>query len=256
MIVTTAGRTNEAFILKAKEAAIQLGIPYIPRQKKSISFFLEKYGETLVIGKNGMEIHSQGKKEPFFFHPNMAMVRIKRLDADEHDVFIDVTGLQEGSSILDCTLGYASDSIVASYIVGESGKVTGLEANSGMAYVVKAGLDDYNEGSDRLKAAMRRIEVVNADHYSHLRTLPDDSYDVVYFDPMFEQSIEASSALQAIGNLAVHSGLEQAVIDEAKRVARSKVVLKDHYKSARFEQFGFKQQIRKTSKFHFGIIDL
>ncbi len=40
-------------------------------------------------------------------------------------------------TVLDCTLGMASDSIVASYVVGESGKVTGLEGVSMASYYGK-----------------------------------------------------------------------------------------------------------------------
>lgn len=35
-------------------------------------------------------------------------------------------------SFLDCSLGLGSDSIVASFIVGESGSVTGIEARQSL----------------------------------------------------------------------------------------------------------------------------
>ena len=50
------------------------------------------------------------------------MFRVKRLMRGEHDPFVQATQLESGMTVLDCTLGMASDSIVASYMVGESGK--------------------------------------------------------------------------------------------------------------------------------------
>jgi hypothetical protein len=44
-------------------------------------------------------------------------------------------------------------------------------------------------------------------------------------------------------------------MSEAVRVAKKRVILKDHYKSTRFVKFGFQVLRRKTAKFHFAFIE-
>ena len=102
---------------------------------------------------------------------------------------------------------------------------------------------------------MRRIELKSSLALDFLKTLPDNSYDCVYFDPMFEENISESHGIKGLAGLAVYEPLSEETIHHAYRVARERVVLKDHYRSSRFEQFGFDVQIRKTAKFHFGILE-
>jgi hypothetical protein len=84
----------------------------------------------------------------------------------------------------------------------------------------------------------------------------DNSFDVVYFDPMFQEQIDESNGINGIKAIALYTTLTPMAIQEAKRVAKQKVVLKDHWKSSRFEEHGFTVQKRKTSKFHYGTIDI
>lgn len=256
MIVTTGGRTTEEYIKKAMEVATDLQIPYISRRKQSLQSLYKQYNPVVIVGKEGIRLYHQDAKEPYFFHPNLAMVRVKRLMNHEHDAFIEIAQLKQGDTLLDCTLGYASDSIVASYIVGDAGRVMGVEASPILAYLTKLGLQSWEGQNREIQAAMQRIEVIEANHDCYLRSLPSKSVDVVYFDPMFEESIGESTALQTLSPFTVYSQLTGDIIDEAKRVARKKVILKDHFRSERFQQLGFTQHIRKTSKFHYGTIDL
>jgi hypothetical protein len=256
MFVTTAGRTNQQMIEKARQTAVILGIDYIPRNKKSVHY-LQKYADSdcIVVGKDRLELFEKGAMQSFFFHPNSAMFRIKRVMNQEHDPFADATRLTKGMSFLDCTLGLASDSIVASYLVGESGTVIGVEGQRYLAFLVKTGLCTWNSGLSLMNAAMKRIQVVNELALNVLQNLPDHSIDCVYFDPMFEESILESDGIKALGRFAIHEDIEAETIREALRVSRNRVVLKDHYKSSKFDQFGFQVLRRKTAKFHFGWIE-
>ena len=103
--------------------------------------------------------------------------------------------------------------------------------------------------------AMRRIGLTYSLAIDVLKTLPDNSYDCVYFDPMFEENIFESDGIKGIRNLALYEELTKETIDHAYRVAKERVVLKDHFRSLRFEQFGFQVHIRKNTKFHFGILE-
>ena len=88
----------------------------------------------------------------------------------------------------------------------------------------------------------------------YLKQQYNDSVDVVYFDPMFEETIDASTGLQSIQRMADYSGLTNELIEEAKRVAKKRVVLKAHFRSPMFETYGFMRCIRPSSTSHFGVI--
>ncbi len=107
-----------------------------------------------------------------------------------------------------------------------------------------------------LSLAMKSIEIKNNDHLLYLKSLPDRSYDCVYFDPMFEQKIDHSNGIDPLKSWAHHEELLVESLQEAKRVAKHRVVLKDHYQSNRFKVLPFTVTKRKSALFHFGVIKL
>lgn len=257
MIVTTAGRTNEEMIVKAQSVAQELHVPYVRRNKEAVKDLQEQEeADVLVVGKNRLEIHLKGGSEPIFFHPNSSMFRAKRVMGGEADPFLEAVQLEAGMSLLDCTVGLASDSIIASLATGEKGRIVGLEGNRFLAYLVKHGLQEWSTDLLEMNEAMKRIQIVNKNYEAYLHCCEDNSFDVVYFDPMFPEKIEESNGIKGLRQVALYSSLTDDVIKEAKRVARNRVVLKDHWQSPRFEQFGFNVQRRKTAKFHFGVMEL
>lgn len=257
MFVTTAGRTNEEMMVKAKQIAEELSISYVTRKKRSITVLQQLLNDDcIVLGKERLELFPFGEKEPFFFHPNSSMFRIKRLIDKEQDPFVAACQLQDGSRFLDCTLGLASDSIVASYVVGDKGKVVGIEGNRYLAYLVKEGLLTWDPHLDEMTNAQKRVEVVHGLSLDYLKNCEDNSFDIVYFDPMFEENITESDGIKGLSRIALYEDMTDEVIYHAKRVAQKRVVLKDHFRSKRFEKYGYKVQIRKTAKFHFGVIEI
>ncbi|MFC4322757.1 class I SAM-dependent methyltransferase [Litchfieldia salsa] len=257
MIVTTAGRTSPDMIKYAEVIANDLCVPFRGRKKQSVEEIQKILNDDImVVGKNRIEIHMKSNSEPLFFHPNSAMFRIKRISKGDHDPFLKITDLSNGDTLLDCTLGLGSDSIVASYAVGNTGGVVGLEANRYVAYVVSKGLKEWDSGNKGMNDAMSRIRVFNKDHLNFMQECDDNSFDVVYFDPMFEEGIFESNGIKGLNNLAMKSGITASVIKEAKRVARKRIVLKDHWKSQSFQDLGFEVVKRKSAKFHYGSISL
>jgi 16S rRNA G966 N2-methylase RsmD len=257
MIVTTAGRTDQTMIDQAKQIALELNLPYVFRNKKSIESLQKQMKEdVMVVGKNRLEIHLRFSEEPLFFHPNSASFRVKRILRGESEPFLQATKLEKGMTFLDCTLGLAADSIIASLIVGKEGKVTGIEGNKYIAYLTKQGLQHWESDIEEMNEAMRRIQVIHSDYRFFLERCESKSYDVVYFDPMFETEILESDGIKGIKQLALYTDLTQEVMKEAKRVARQRIVLKDHWQSSRFSRFGFSVYRRKTAKFHFASIEL
>jgi hypothetical protein len=256
MFVTTGGRTNQYMIEKAKAIADTIGVKFVPRRKQSIQLLHHDYNsDCLVVGKERLELYKMGETEPFFYHPNSAMFRIKRLLRGEHDPFALAAKLSKGMKVLDCTLGLAGDAIVASFLTGKEGQVIGIEGQKYIAYLVQEGLRSWEPGISKMKAAMERIQVVNQSALEFLKTQPDASSDCVYFDPMFDENIQESCGIKGLAQFALYDEFDDALIAEALRVAKSRVVLKDHYKSNRFEKYRFHVTIRKNAKFHFGVIE-
>lgn len=257
MIITTGGRTDQDTTARAKALAGKYQYPFIERDKRSIGALFEKYETDIAtVGREKLTIIPRSSKEPIHFHPSLSMIRAKRLINGESDAFTEACRLTAGMSLLDCTMGLAADSITASLVTGEEGRVTAVESSPLLHMLATEGLKTYQSKIPVVDEAMRRIKTVHADHCDHLRMLPDDSFDIVYFDPMFQEKIEASNAIRKISGQAEKNSLTRETIKEAKRVARHRVVLKDHWRSWRFEQFGFDQLKRKTSQVHYGRIEV
>lgn len=210
VIVTTAGRPDEESIQLAQHISQDLGIPYKARKKRFVAK-LSEINDTHVIvaGKNRIEYYPKGTTTPFFFHPDTAAFRLKRIQRGETEPFLDACGLQEGDTFLDCTLGLASDAIIAASIVGPTGKVVGLEVDPMIAYLVRRGLQEYETHNEALASAMRRIQVVQSEAVAFLKKQAADAFDIVYMDPMFEETIEESSNFEALRGAGSHHPLTE-----------------------------------------------
>lgn len=255
-IVTTAGRTNEVFIKRAKEIAMELSLDYVSRKKKSIQTLQKEYrSDVIVVNKERLELFIFGSTSPFFFHPNSAAFRMKRLLNGEQDLFLQATGLQKGDRFLDTTAGLCSDSMIATFGVGDSGAVHACEVNALVAYIVSNGLKHYQSPIQELQNSMRQVHLIHQDSIQFLKAAETNAYDVVYMDPMFEEEIEESSNFQTLRKAGKQDGLTAEWVAEATRVAKKRVVLKAHFRSSIFEDYGFTRLTRLNAKFHYGIIE-
>ncbi|MBP1931584.1 class I SAM-dependent methyltransferase [Ammoniphilus resinae] len=256
MIVTTSQKVNDMLLTKAKNIAVELSVPFVERDGRSIESLYRIWNEerVLVVSSGGIKWHIKGANQPLFFHPGLSVVRIKRLLRGDNDIMIQTCQLMPGNSFLDCTLGLAADSIVASFIVGEKGKVVGLESEPMIAYLVAEGLKEIQLFPE-LDQAARRISVSSGDHLLQLSQMRDNSFDVVYFDPMFRHGTQQSSSLQSLRQFANWAPLTMAAIDEAKRVAKRRVVLKEKKDSGEFDRLGFSIIVREHMDVAYGVIE-
>ncbi len=113
----------------------------------------------------------------------MSELKIKSIKQGNKEAIIEAIQLEEGNSILYCTLGLAGDSLIFSTIVGNSGVVIGTEVNKYIAYLSKSGLENYSE--DSIEKNVKNITVINESYENYLLKQSDNTFDVVYFDPMF-----------------------------------------------------------------------
>ena len=256
-IVTTSRKPKAISETLAKTFAENLNLKFVPRADFNLETLKQNYNvENIFLIRNNFPVILTNEGE-LFFHPNAAHLRIKNLRQGEGDRLIDAAKITSGDKILDCTLGLGSDSIVESFAVGTTGKVTALEINPVLAEVVRYGMKNFSDDTPPVIEAMRRVEVVTANYFDYLKNLEDNSFDVVYFDPMFRHAINKSSGINPIRPLADNRPLEIDSVREACRVARRCVVMKENSRSAEFARLGFKiADGGKYSSISFGVIEV
>ncbi len=258
MLVTTSYKPSEKLQAKAQNIAGIIGGRWVPRRQFSLSNLRKRYTENKVMLLTEQEIryYSADHDLPLFFHPSTAAIRIKRMLKGEIDSLIAIADLTEGDSVLDCTAGLASDSIVFSYAVGVTGNVTALESTRLLALLLEEGLQHYKSEVAEITSAMRRINIVHTEYMAYLQASPSDSVDVIYFDPMFRQPIVESSAISPLRDIVNPAALSIEALLEAKRVARKKVIFKEHKDSKEFVRLDFTRVYRSQTNIAYGVVEL
>lgn len=258
MIVTTTAKPSERSAEQASRLSVELNAKLLDRKNLTVNKLLTLTDDSQLIVVTEQEVrYYDGQSEtPLYFHPSMAFVRVKRLRRGETDPLIQLSGCEPGDHIIDCTAGLASDSLVFSYAAGENGHVTAIESQPVLCALVREGLAGYETGLSDVNEAMRRIEMRCVNHLDYLKSMTDNSADIVYFDPMFRQPLKESSSMEPLRGIANMDALTSEVINEAKRVARKCVLLKENGISTEFARLGFERRHVNTSKIAYGVIEL
>ena len=221
------------------------GAKVVPRHGKNLRQIAEENDAwaVLVIQHERVTVYLPDEGIEYFYHPGMAKPRLKSIWRGQGDPMVTAMDLGEGDEVLDCTLGRATDAIIASYIVGPSGRVVGIESVPLIAALTEHGLKTFEfsqgrpEENEAIREAMARIEVVCADHLDYLRQAEPKSFDVVYFDPLFHRPVQESTAMIPLRALADKVPLRREAFERAKEVARRCVVVKQRRETPLWEQF-------------------
>lgn len=158
------------------------------------------------------------------FHPSTAHLRIMQAKKGAEDVMAKAMRLRQGDKVLDCTMGLGSDAIVAAWTAGVAGRVTALEASRPIYLAVDYGMRAYRADLD-VASAIARINRINARYSEYLRGCEDESFDVVYFDPMFERPV-SGTPVDSLRTWAVAGMPAREDLENALRVAGRRVVVK------------------------------
>lgn len=239
----------------ARNIAEKLAIKFYTRAENSLDTLLatNNLSALLVIGKDEQYIYSAGGK--LFFHPSMAQLRIKNLKKGASDNLIAALQLMPNMSVLDCTLGLATDALVVSSVLESTGTIVGLEANPLIHFVISQGLKTYPQKD--LPALANKISCYNINAQDYLATAREKSFDIVYFDPMFTIPVTKSCNMEPLRLLACYDQIDKEVLRLAKNVARQKVVIKEHAHGILCATLGIEKFVGgKYSKVKYGIIDL
>jgi 16S rRNA (guanine1516-N2)-methyltransferase len=257
MIITTGYDPIPEIVQRAQTLAGRLNVEYKPRGNLSFGKLMERYGDedVLVVLQEAVRLLRPGMP-PMEFHPSMGFVRAKRVIKGEGDPMLEAAGMEQGDSVLDCTAGLGTDSLLFAVYGGDSSEITALESSLPLYALLLEGLSSYVSGQELVNAAMRRIKVVHSDHLNYLRVQQDKSVDIVYFDPMFRQPLTDSAAISPLRQYANGAALSQESVAEAVRVARKCVLLKEKALSGEFERLGFTELLRNKSKTSYGVIQI
>ncbi|NRT01864.1 putative methyltransferase [Clostridium beijerinckii] len=252
--VTTTRDADESLNYKAKGVSKDLNISYIKRGNFSIKETILKDGFDYLLVVERDKIVIKGEDSALFWHPNMSELKVKSIRQGNKEAIIEATKLEEGNSILDCTLGLAGDSLVFSAVVGEKGYVVGTEINKYIAYLSKCGLENYNGVNGK---NINNIKVVNESYEDYILKQRDNSFDVVYFDPMFKEPNRKSTSINSFRDFADHKGLTKDILAEALRVCSKRVVIKERQGSNDFEKLGIEKYYggKKSGSIIYGVIE-
>ena len=221
---------NDARRMKAvaKAWAAELQVPFVERYENgSLDAMLEdlQADAMLIAGKKGPQLYS--REGMLLYHPGLGKVRWQRVvQRHENDNFLTAMDIRPGQHILDCTVGLAADALLASHAAGVTGKVIGLEASLPLWFLTSRGVMLYKSKFPELVQDLQRIEIIHAEASAYLKAVPEECFDVVYFDPMFRQPVRKSSEMVPLRPLAYDEPLSPATVDLALKVA-PRVVIKE-----------------------------
>ncbi|HEX9050912.1 MAG TPA: class I SAM-dependent methyltransferase [Anaeromyxobacter sp.] len=229
LAVTTPLRPSPAEEAEARAAAARHGLPYAARGRRAAADALRASGAEalLVLSARGATLLVEGEERRW--SPGMGALRAKRVrarlrgegDETTRDPFLEAAGIREGDAVLDATLGLGADALVAAVAAGPRGRIAGVEASPALAAWVAEGLRRLGD------EAAARIEVRASDHATVLASLPDRSFDLVVFDPMFRHARAEPAGFDLVRRLADPRPLSAEALERARRVARRWVLVKD-----------------------------
>ncbi len=204
-------------------------MPFVERGRRAAADLLVAAGADALLVLSAHAAILRTDREERSWSAGMGALRAKRarrraggsVDPAMRDPFLEAALLEEGDSVLDCTAGLGADALVAATAVGPRGRVVGLEASPALAAWVGEGL--LRSGDP----AAGRIEIRAADHALALAALPDRSFDVVVFDPMFRHARAEPAGFDLVRRLADPRPLSAESVERARAVARRWVVVKD-----------------------------
>ena len=262
-ILTTSQKSNEAIQEEAKALASSMHMTYIKRGKTSIPALFESHQceYIAVLSGSRLTIHFP-EKQQHTFHLSMAQLRLLRIQRGEGDHLVNavqtIVNLKDlhnknDFTFLDATIGLASDSIIVSYAYPNA-QIEGIEGSLPIWLATSYGLSHYVHSDDRVTNALRRIKVNHDTFENYLPNLPDNSMDILYFDPMFEVPVEESPQFKPLRGHTVESHIDDKIMTEAMRVARYGVIIKERPFSSVFQKYPPHQWVGgKYSRIGYGV---
>ena len=246
--ITTSANYHGEQAEEARELAKRWSVPFLSRDRWNLQEIRHMLGVDylLVLDRN----RKLSVEEPLVlrWHPSMAIPRLRQLARGETDTFLSAVKLLPGDTVLDCTLGFGADALLASLSVGETGRILGLEASPLLALLTEYGLGKeaavYESAEKPMKAISSRIKVCCCEAGAFLKTQSNNSWDVVYLDPMFRNVKEHTTDMNLMRPLTWDEPIHPDLLQEAFRVCKKRVVIKERRYSPLFAQLQAQETVR------------
>jgi hypothetical protein len=259
VVVTSPTKGAKEDAQLAETVAVELGLPFVLRRKRSIEVLRAQTGAAavLVVSRERRTLRLDDTAPPLDFHCSTGVLRVRNLKHGMDDPLRRATEAKPGDTILDCTVGQCSDALLLAHVVAPTGKIVGLERSAAIYGLVSWGVTTHRTGEKAVDSALECIQVLRADYREYLRAQPSKSFDVVYFDPMFRTPTLSSGSFDTFRVVADYGPLTRGDIDEARRVARRRVVVKDHrsgevLRELSLQRFG---DVRGSTRVQYGFVD-
>ena len=211
--VITCKKPNQEVIDRQAELISKYGLALGERQTDE---------KALVVTKKGLALRVTGKQ--MSWHPGL--LHTLRESGLRHP-WIKLGDLKRGDKVLDCTLGLGTDARFISEITHEI--VLGIEQSLAIFLLTQEGL----------KGVEAKVNPVLANCREFLHQQADNSFDVIIADPMFPSHLEKQShSLSIVRQFGSYETLSQSWLNEAKRVAKRCVLIKDHIENDLLESLG------------------
>jgi Putative SAM-dependent methyltransferase len=197
----------------------RLAAPLLVRRALDVMFAESGADFLYIVGTHQDEVKPKDGGASCFVEPGLLKMKLQR--GAEHPMVRAVRGEDARvQTILDGTLGLAHDAIFLATAL--DAYVRGVEKSLVLALLLEEGLPRL---SLRIPAAAR-VSVEHADTLDVLKAAPSASVDVVFLDPMMVREKGSSGTFGALRTFAWAERVHDALLTEAVRVARRRVVLK------------------------------
>ncbi len=190
--ITTAKRTSERQLEVIEGLIKQFNLPFFTRNKRSIKDILKRHHLDYLFVVESDKLYLSDGTSKFFWHPNTAILKLKENNGGP---LIKALDLSPADHVLDCTLGLGADALLIANVIGESAKVTALEASPYIAYLTERGM--HTSEHQIIRQLATRIDIINCNYQDYLKNNTQKNIAVIYFDPMFKQANNAACGQKA-----------------------------------------------------------
>lgn len=255
VIITTSHNGSKYAVNLAKQLSNEFGIPYYNRRHLT-----ERIKQGVIrfyyVVDNNLNLSLNVGNYKLFFHPGIAKIRMENYKREGHDYLLQALQPSKDDIVYDGTFGLGMDAVFISHFVK---KVIGTEVSEHIFRVISYGLKKYVAKDEWINNAIKKIELYHADMKQFVKKQQDKVFDIVYCDPMFENPIFESSALNPLRPLASYDTLTNDVLQDLVRIAKKRVVIKSLMKDRLLERLNIKFDrviISKKNGLVFACIDL
>ncbi|MGQ9855773.1 MAG: class I SAM-dependent methyltransferase [Fervidobacterium sp.] len=232
IVITTSHNASNKAVELAKELSAKFNIPYYNRRHISDRLKDGTLKLYYVVDSNkNLSVVINGQK--LFFHPGISKIRMENYKREGRDFLLEALRPESTDVVYDGTFGLGMDAVFIANFVSQ---VIGTEVSEHIYRVVSYGMANYKSKEEWINKALKKIVLFNENMKEFVKKQPDRSYDIVYCDPMFENPVFESSALNPLRPLASYDTIDRATVNELIRISKKRVVIKTLAKDGLLER--------------------